>query len=166
VSTEIKIDKILDLKVSKALSKTVQRSKMNGYMKLIADQIKIRTRLGYHAKKLGEKKRPIQKLKASTIATRKKIKEAGLLSGLTRPNKSNLTATGQMLDALIGRGTGNGSGIIEVDDSSRWDSNESNSDVAGYAEDGGRPFLNLTDKEVKELIQEITKVLTKELRRM
>lgn len=64
-----------------------------------ADTIRTRTQLGKSAEKSGKSGR-LAKLTPNYIEQRKKF--SGGLSGKTRPGRSNLTATGQMLEALFG----------------------------------------------------------------
>lgn len=129
-----------------------------------AERIKKRTRLGYGVEggvRGGQRER-LGKLSDSYIATRKKARRSGKLSSATSPKRSNLTFTGQLLDSL--RGMVKGNKIIVYLKKNR-DDGKTNPQVAGYVENGGRPFFELTDKEVKGLRNNIKKDLIKTLRR-
>jgi len=165
-----KSDINLSLKIGEGRTKRVMRTvlskrNMARYMKVLASDIRIRTRLGYNALKSGGKRTKLKPLKPSTKKGREYLKRRGGLSGLTKPARSNLTRTEQMLNALRGLGKGTGKGVVEVKASGRSDSKETNAAVAGYAEDHGRPFLNLTSKEVKELKQNIKKDIVKQFKK-
>jgi hypothetical protein len=67
----------------------------------VVAQITKRTRLGKGVAQEGGEYEPISGLEGSTIKTRKRYQKN--LSEFTRPKKSNLTATGQMLEAITYR---------------------------------------------------------------
>lgn len=67
-----------------------------------------------------------------------------VLDSNTRPKKSNLTATGQMLRAIFG--TRQGTRFIFSFKGSREDG-KTNDEVASYAPKLGRPFFNLSNTE-------------------
>lgn len=63
------------------------------------------------------------------------------------PGRSNLTLTGQMLDSIDYKVTKNGITIF-IPDSFREGTHLTNADVARFVTEQGRPFFELTDKEV------------------
>lgn len=162
---KVDLKKLLGSKFDDAFAKTLSKSNMSTYMSELAETVKLRTRLGGLAEKDQSSKTKAKPLKPSTVKYRQYLKKKGELSGLTVPKKSNLTMTGQMLDALTGKGLRVAIGIISVKSSKRKDRNIKNSDVAKYVTEQGRPFLNLTSKEVKELAQNIKRDLVKLLRK-
>ena len=133
------------------------------YMKEAAAEVKLRTRLGYGNDRTGGKKARLARLAESTKRARRYKKDRGDLSNATNPNTSNLTDTGQMLDALDGVATGVGVGAIFLNDS-REDPSVTNTEVAVFAHQGGRHFLYLTDLELKRLTDSIRKDLIKSVR--
>ncbi len=70
------------------------------------------------------------------------------LSDATSPTKSNLTLTGQMLDSLTARAS---EGSVSIKASGSRNDGKTNEDVAGYAEDGGRRFLDLAKGDLNQL---------------
>jgi hypothetical protein len=86
----------------------------------------------------------------------------------TEPGKSNLTATGQMLDALRGR-AGGGKVTIDIKPTTRRKelngkrSGLTNNEVRQYVEDAGREFLKLSPDEKKDVIDLATQLINEEL---
>jgi len=155
-----KIDIIFNRLIAK-VKYIIQAADLNPIAKDAADRVKKRTRLGYGVKNRGDKK---DKLKALTSTAYKKHrkKSADLNRQYTKPNKSNLTFTGQLLDAITGRARGK---KIEVYMKEDRDDGEKNSDIVGYQSDQGRDFFELTDKEIKGLRNQLKKDLIKLLRK-
>lgn len=137
-----------------------------------AEEIKLRTRLGYGVTRGGAPKQPLKPLASSTIENRKRAKIAGRLSQLTTPTRSNLTETGQMLDSLVGDSPAAGKAIVRL--KGTREGGLSNEKLAGFHQSGtgnmpARPFLALTDLQIKritdslrqDLIKRVNKSLTK-----
>lgn len=143
------------------------------------DIIKKRTRLGYGVEATGEERvslKPLSndykeyrkelgktkkaKMKASQLKAGESVKlskkdkkrassESNIrLSDATSPTKSNLTLTGQMLDSLTARAS---EGSVSIKASGSRNDGKTNEDVAGYAEDGGRRFLDLAKGDLNQL---------------
>ena len=112
--------------------------------------IRMRTRLGAGVK--GN----LKSLAESTIKARERY--ASNLSSETSPSESNLTATGQLLDAIVGEIKESGKIIFTVNRKKRKkelsgkSSKLTNEQVRQYVEEGGREFLALSDEERKEAI--------------
>jgi hypothetical protein len=118
-----------------------------------------RTRLGFGVSKDGAKRNKLTPLSPQYIQT-KREKFSGL-SSLTRPKKSNLTRTNQMLtsikviDSMRGRVSVGATG-------NRHDSDLTNEDVVRFNQVTGRvlrPFLNLSALEIKGLQRTYTKII-------
>lgn len=133
---------------------------------VIVDVVKLRTReegIGTYG--------ALKKLEDSTIEIRERY--SSNLHPDTSPSKSNLTATGQLLDAL--RGTASqGKVTVDIKPTSRKaelsgkksKKTLTNNDVREYVEDNGREFLKLSDaenKEVRELATELMQEQFKDL---
>lgn len=142
------------IKVAKARREAI-REAADQMAVIIKDFILLRTRFdesGLNGKlaSLGEK----------TIAARRRSKK---LSVDTTPETSNLTGTGQMLDALASKR--NGSKItVEVKNTKRrkelaGKSRLTNKEVQRFVEKAGREFLGLTAKERKEATDLATKII-------
>ena len=83
------------------------------------------------------------------IPTSSRFRSRLKLSPKTTPGKSNLTLTGQLLDSLRGFVTGPGRG--EIRPVGLRSDGLSNEDVARFVDEAGRPFLHLSDNEIKQL---------------
>ena len=74
------------------------------------------------------------------------------------PTKSNLTFSGQMLNAMGYKSSATGSrGVFEIfiKRSRRSDSDKTNADIASYVEENGRKFMGLTLGERRILLQQL-----------
>lgn len=109
----------------------------------------------------------LKPLSPKYIEQRKKSKN---LHPHTTPETSNLTATGQMLDALRGR-AGGGKVTIDIKPTKRKKGldgkvpkNLTNDDVRKYVEEAGREFLKLSAVEKREVIDLTTQMILDELK--
>lgn len=96
-------DGIKKIEDAKKRLETVQKTWVNSpqsksFAKDIVEQIAKRTRLGKGVDREGVELRSLDALEPSTVENRTRYKKN--LSELTGPKKSNLTATGQMLEAI------------------------------------------------------------------
>lgn len=150
----------------KRLGDAMRKAVTNGLMEELGNQaialIRKRTRLGYGSK--NNQRVKLDPLAATTVARRTLFKRRGILSSETSPKRSNLTATGQLLDSLK---------IIKITsrvatigaDGSRIEGG-SNDKVAKHVTDNGRPFLELTTSESNQLAKIAEAALDKALRRI
>lgn len=152
--------------------------------RLMRDIIYKRTKAGYGVTSIDStvnvQKEKLAALSPSYIATRKgelafftsklgnivpyKPKRKPRLGEFGTPSKSNLTFTGQMLDAINYRLTRQGVEIY-VNKNRREEGGLTNAKVADYVQQNGRLFFNLTQAELNILIREIEKELRKITRR-
>jgi hypothetical protein len=138
----------------------ISRSKeMKELAQQMAKQIKKRTRLGYGANE-GKQARLKGLDRSSTVKQRGRYK--GNLSSETSTRKSNLTATGALLDAIEGSMQSKRL-VIEVKNKTRKTLNGSfsqvsNKQVAGFVQEM-RPFFDLTNSELKLLERELFKLI-------
>lgn len=125
------------------------------YLKELGDEaaklIQKRTRLGYGVAEHGGTKGKFEPLTEPYVKVRK-VKA----TGPTTPKKSNLTLTGQMLDNITSRVTGNGQvevGFADADASQKaeWVSKL-------------RPFNNLSKPEIAQLRKKLQDDLSTRLR--
>jgi len=128
---------------------------------LIPEIIKLRTR------QEGEGvSGQLDSLEDSTIKYRKRYEDN--LHPDTDPNRSNLTATGQLIDSIQGRNVGTKI-IIEPRKGKRkgelsgGKSRLTNREVLKYVEQNGRVFHELSKEEKKELIDLIEQIIKEEL---
>jgi hypothetical protein len=130
--------------------KSIDSKSMERIAKEAVIEIKRRTRLGYGVAEDRQPKEKLLSLSYEYIEQRFEMKEDGILSDATKPQRSNLTMTGQMLDSL--RVINHRRNFAEISPyGSRWDSDLTNQEVSAYVEAAGRPYLNLSDLEIKKL---------------
>lgn len=171
--------KNIQAKLEEAILKATRPDSMEGYAKFLAEEIKLRTRLGYGVASFGANKKKLPRLKKSTIRQRearrykdeenKKNKEKtdnsnDLLSEKTNPSFSNLTQTAQLLDALDGRSTQTGKAEVFLHDQRRGET-LTNTKLAKHLEDQGRVFMNVSKQELKRLTDKIRKDLIASVRK-
>jgi hypothetical protein len=124
--------------------------------------IQVRTRLGYGVDTPGGKRFRLKPLSEKYVERRAAQKNK--LSEHTSPNRSNLTFSGELLDSLDSRFPGPGKILIEPTGTRK--DGTTNQAVAASVTEGGRPFLALSDLELKKLNRFFEKeVLEKVLRR-
>lgn len=140
-----------------ALAKVLSSSNQQKIADELADTMRVRAQLGGSVDKTGAKKKSFKKLSEKYIEQRKSDSN---LSSLTSPGKSNITRTGQLIESL--RGRGKKAGFEITPDGSRNDG-LTNEEVADFVEKGGRPFLNLSDIELKKLARLIEEQLSDEI---
>lgn len=138
-------------KIIGRLKKTVKESMSNESMvevgKFSIGLIVKRTRLGYGVNKnLGDRSK-LKPLSAKYIEQRKKSR----LNQFTKPSRSNLTRTGQMLDSLSFKVTGPGK--ITIEPTGNRDDGKRNKDIAKYNAQRGRVFINLSKNEYSQIVR-------------
>lgn len=119
--------------------------------KVIAEQIKKRTRLGYGVEEQGD---PQQKLKALSDDYKDwRKKNKGKLSSATTVSKSNLTQTGEMLDSIQSR--------VEGKSIILYFSTAFARAKARWVTDGGRPFFTLSGAEIQSVRKRVLDLIAK-----
>ena len=164
----IVLDKLKPSIVKKTIG-SVDSNDLLRICKFVADMILKRTRLGYGVRDNGEKREKLKQLAGrpkpykSTIRARELAKEKGQLSSDTTPTRSNLTMTGQMLNAISYKVKKLG-GIIFIKDNTRKDGRATNKEIAEYVSKD-RPFFNLSDSEIRQLKAEAVKLVRSKLKK-
>jgi len=154
------------MKIAKA---KLERSILQGQLraarelaKLIPTMVRERTRKGLGL--LGS----LDGLSDSYIKFRTRVRSR--LSKETSPGMSNLTATGQLLNAIIGEARGTLIRVFISDKPRRRELNPSanatNKEIRGYVESQGREFLGLTANERKEVERIAAETIKMEIRRV
>ena len=175
---QVFIDLQESLNIAWERASSVQSMKKLG--KDMITQIRKRTRLGSGVNITTGKKEKLTKLSSSykevrkgnmyffrkkgvssaiPVKTKGKGKRNKNLSMLTTPSKSNLTATGQLLDSMKSRSF-NSKIIISFNETrfkelSGKKSKLSNSEVARHVRNNGRNFLNLANFELSKFSREL-----------
>lgn len=142
--------KAIVAKLNKVLVDSVKASSLKATATFARDIVVKRTRLGYGVPVAGGSKELFKKLSPNYVKQRKMF--AGL-NALTRPNKSNLTRTGQMLDSIAAHTE---KGAITIRPTGTRRDGQKNYDIAKYNEDGGkgrprRIFMNISQLEFNQV---------------
>lgn len=168
MSIEKQLNEIILKKVGEVQKKGIPDSVVRKVGDEAKQQIIKRTRLGKGVRPQGGGIFDLAGLKDSTIDKRERYDFN--LSPFTRPTRSNLTATGQLLDSITYRifKTGQDKGIELFFKENRRKELEGgparvrHKDLANYVERGGRPFFYLADFEIEKmksvLFRELDKV--------
>lgn len=141
--------------------KIVQREAAKELAQIIVDFIRLRTQEeGYGTNGA------LDELDEKYIEQRRKSKR---LSSKTTPEKSNATATGQMIDALKGSSSGSTAKVVIKDSGRRKELNGgksglTNNEVRKFFEDNGREFLKLSPEEKSDMVDIATKLIKERLK--
>lgn len=144
----VKLKQLMDAIVDKMRSK----QSMQAIGDSAAALIKKRTRLGYGVAQSGGTK---QKLKPLSDGYKKQRKANGVAASTT-PNKSNLTNTAKMLDNIQATAS-EGKATIGFSDREQ-------EQKAEWVSEGGRPFNNLSEAEIKQLRDQVELEIRKQLK--
>jgi len=101
---------------------------------------------------------PVKKKLKELSAAYKKKRKGMTLGEFGTTNKSNLTLTGQMLNAITHKTFSDGL-LLTIKASARKDGGPNNQELAGYVSEKGRPFFALTDKEQKQIVKEFQRLV-------
>lgn len=153
--------KKLSSDIDKAIQRAIKTASKRKNMKVIAEHeagiIRDRTRKGYGVLQRGKAKHKLKRLALSTKRARRKKR----LHPSTSPDRSNLTETGQMLNALYGRSDRAGEMKVAVR-SKRRGTSKTNDEVVFFTS-GDRPFLELSTKELREVTKLSTELIQNEI---
>lgn len=139
-------------KLEKTVAESIKKAALVDVGVFARDLIVKRTRLQYGVKKDFGKKEKLAKLSPNYIKRRKMFEG---LSENTRPTRSNLTFTGQMLDSIVSTAK---TGIIEIKPTGRRNDGKRNADIARYNEEGGkgrpkRIFMRISQLEFNQIVR-------------
>lgn len=123
-----------------------------------AKLVRVRTSLGFGVAKDNGDRFKLAPLKDSTIDYREDMADRGDLSANTRVTRSNLTAYGDMLGSIDGKGVSAGKGQVYLKGSNRH--GEKNEKIASYhhvrtAHREARPFMHLSKAERNQLKRKV-----------
>lgn len=143
-------------KFFKQIKVTLEKATNEKTLRILGNEavrlIKLRTRLGYGVSQVGGKRQRLTKLKESYKKVRKDNR--GELSSETRPGKSNLTFSGQLLDSMKVIKIRNRQVIVGPQGRRKSILGQKrilNQDLARFVTEKGRPFMPLSDLEIKKL---------------
>lgn len=141
---------ILKTKVLDEIDKLRKRLQSPEVMEPIGQKmvtlIQGRTRSG-----LGADGSPLKPLSPSYIEARKGLKKTKIKTGrFFKPEQSNLTVTGQMVDSIKYE-VGDGFARAFIDDSKKRNDGQSNKTIADKVASEGREFMGLTEQDNKTI---------------
>ena len=149
-------DEILNKKLKETVNSKLNNKLLNKIGAEAKDQIVKRTRLGKGVKNFNGSAFKLLPLKDSTIDQRDRYEFN--LSPFTIPQRSNLTATGQLLDSIDYKIINdiNKSITLYFKENRRKELSGSRArvkhkDLSRYVAKNGRPFFNLASFEIKKL---------------
>ena len=156
------MNKIAEIKraILRIVDKLREQKYISDLAKDAAEIIRKRTRLGFGVGSDGAPRHKLPALKPSYVRQRERFRR---LSGNTRPGKSNLTRTGQLLDSLRGRYKSKGKGEVYVQ--SNRDDGKTNDEIAFHVS-GKRPFAHLSNSEINQLKNKVRKDLKAEVNKI
>lgn len=147
--------KDFERKLENLIKNGISKQILENAGKIVAKNVKTRTRRGFGVNKEGGSSIKLKPLTPNYKEHRKNLKRKGTLSAETKPSKSNLTKTGEMLDSLNYK--------VEKNKISVLPTNKKNIKKAQYQDLQGRKFLNLNKREVLDIIDTIDKELQKDI---
>ena len=170
-------------RIEKSTRDALTDPSLNRLAQKIAKQIAKRTQLGKGVDASGNPK-ALKKLSPSYKEIRKgnliihknkngntvayKPKKKPRLSSLTTPSKSNLTATGQLLKAIVGRYAGNKLIIEILENRSRelfgGPAKTTHKKIVDHQKKQGRDFFKFTNFEKRLIASELRKLILKKLK--
>jgi len=148
-----KLNGIFD-RIEKAIGETIQPANIRITARFARDLIVKRTRLGYGVNNEFAAKSKLKPLSPRYKTFRKTFQFLDRSS--TTPNKSNLTLTGQMLasvDIVGEERRAVSTKIILAPKGNRWDTSDTNADIAKYNAERGRTFMNVSELEYKQILR-------------
>jgi len=126
------------------LKKLQDSSQYKDLAEELATMIRVRVRKGYGVDDHLGKEEKFKPLKESTIKARKRMKARGDLLTGEGVSRSNLTATGEMTDAISGK--------AERGQLSIYMKGKRNQNLSAYHEVKDRPFFHISEKEHKKIM--------------
>lgn len=139
--------------ITRAVNETLNKDLMQSIGDDFAEQIKTRTRLGNGLSENGGEPTKLRPLSSGYVQQRKSMK----LSGMTKPSKSNLTQTGEMLDDI--------KATVNNDKITLTFGSQFSKDKARWNEESGRSFLAISRVQIERLKNSLEKKITELLKK-
>lgn len=140
--------------ITKAVEETMSQKLLQDIGDDFVEQIKIRTRLGNGLDKNEGEPSKLKPLSKDYVKYRKSKND---LSEFTKPSKSNLTLTGEMLDSLEAK--------VTEDKITISFSNQFSKYKARWNEESGRSFLAISRVQIERLKNSLEKKITELLKK-
>ena len=143
------------------LERALDNIELTEFFEKIPQQIRERTRAGQGIVEEGGRRKPLKKLKETTITARTYAEERGELSEETSPSTSNLTWTGRLLNSLAV--IRKSKRKVELIATGTRKDGLTNQELIGYVE-RIRKFFGLSSVEKRELDDNLRKAINKAVR--
>lgn len=141
------------------LKRKIQNYPPNKELRKVAEglnkKIIKRTKLGFGVNKSGEQRVKLKDIQEKTKLIRKELKRRGKLASDASPSKSQVYRSGSML--------GNTKAKVETKGFSIEPSDSKNKKKAKSLDESGFKWLNVSDTELKALLEDLDDALQKEL---
>jgi len=148
------------------LNKLIQKKELELIGNEIIRQVVGRSRTGKGVKEDGGSEFTFPDLSESYKIARTNLRRRGKLSNLTRPNLSNITLSGALLDSLVLKITGNSRAVVEIPAKQHPNSSISMKDLAEILQQKkGRSFMHLSAKQTKIMESFIKRLIREKIRR-
>jgi hypothetical protein len=157
MSTYNDISKIIESKIKKLVNKQL----MEFIGERVKDIIRKRTKIGYGITSESKTRSVSKKLKPLSSAYVKYRKKVGVKGEYGSPERSNLTNTGQMLDAIKVTAQ-QAKVLVEIAETTRDEGNITNKEVAKYVSKD-RLFFGLTKQEYQLLVRDVQEYIKRRL---
>lgn len=123
---------------------------------VIRKRVRVSTK-GSVASQFGPQEK-IKELSDTSVKIRKQLKKEGLLSSYTTPTRSNLTRTGAMLNSMTADAKKDEVEIKFI--------TKENERKAREVQDAGRPFMFVSDRELRGLVKFLVDIVEKRLKKL
>lgn len=150
--------------LQKKVIKAIEDAEVSEFFEKIPDVIRSRTRNGYGVNSSGNIVL-LPPLAESTIDRRRSLENNGRLSGETTPFFSNLTESGNLLDAMRMKRTGKLKYEIAFDNRKKKNG-LTPEQIKDYLEEKGFVFFKLANSERKKLEDNVAKKMQKEIEKI
>lgn len=147
-------------RIEQTTKEAISKKQMQHLGDFTVDLIVKRTRLGYGVDIQFGDKAPLKPLHPNYISFRKEFEN---LSDTTRPKKSNLTLTGQMLLSVKAKAE---NGTIKIAPTgNRTDTDKTNLQIAAFNQRRGRTFNRVSKLEYNQMLREFRRMFGDLLRK-
>lgn len=151
--------------IEQYIESVIDDKMLRDWAEIIRDTIYKRTKSGkgLTTDKLDVGEASLKRLEKLTSKAYKELRARKVLGPYGKPMFSNLTFTGEMLESMRVKKSGNGY-IVEIPDDKRNEGKLTNSQVAFYVSENGRPFFGIAKEELKRIENQIKRQIRQKLR--
>jgi hypothetical protein len=152
----------LTKEIKSRIESSFSRDVMRAVAEDTAQRIRARTRLGKGVDRSGADPTPLKKRMGNPAYEKKRARSPFLDRSKTSPGRSNLTFTGQLLDAIYGASINARQFFISIKENRN--DGVLNSDIVEGQKKQGRSFFYFSRAEIKGIYNKINSYLRKEFK--